>query len=111
MAKKNPNDIIFQAALKDAEKMLKTMKKTFKKNEVALRVAEECHDLRVKGIKLEHFLWETETNQDGETISRYTEAAKALPYNHRRLLISQHKVMKQYIEILGKRLDLFEAAK
>lgn len=112
MAKKDPREVELQRELKETEKSCKLLvTKTFKKNEVAARVVNELHDLAEKEIKLRHFLWEKKTTQDGEVVSHYTDAAKALPGKHRQLLIRQRKVMVTYIEILKQRVELFAEAK
>lgn len=112
MAKKDPREVELQRELKENEKARKyAVTKVFKKNEVATRVVNELHDLAEKEIKLRHFLWENKTTQDGEVVSHYTDAAKALPGKHRQLLIRQRKVMVTYIEILKQRLELFAGVK
>lgn len=108
MAKKDPREVELQRELKDVEKCRKVaVTKTFKKNEVAARVAEEYADLKTKMLKLRHFLWTNKITDSGDVISTYTEAANAIPGKQRQLLVRQYKAMSTYADILGKRLALF----
>lgn len=104
--KKDPNEVAFNADLRNNERCRARELKEFKNNETAQRVVNEMHDLREKIIRLDHFIYRDVENG----VVGKTEQFKALPKAHGRLLLDQLLRMNQYDIILGKRIELFRKA-
>lgn len=103
--KKDPNEVAFNADLRNNERCRARELKEFKGNEVVQRVVNEHRDLREKIIRLDHFIFRVECAENSRMVR--TEQFKALPKAHGRLLLDQLTRMTQYDIILEKRIELF----
>lgn len=101
--KKDPNEIAFNAELRNNERFRARELKEFKDNEVVQRVVNEHRDLREKILRLDHFI--NRTDENGVVVK--TDLFNALSKAHGRLLVSQLNRMIQYLVILEKRIYLF----
>ena len=101
--KKDPNEVEFNAELRNNERCRARELKEFKNNEVAQRVVNERRDLHEELARLDHIIF----RDDGRGCSVKTENFKAIPKAHGRLLLNQLNRMTQYEAILEKRIELF----
>lgn len=101
---KDPNEVAFNADLRNNERCRARELKEFKDNEVAQRVVNEYRDLCEKIIRLDHFIYRIDENGVMVKTGRFNALSKA----HGRLLDSQMYRMAQYGTILEKRIELFK---
>lgn len=101
--KKDPNEVAFNADLRNNERCRARELKEFKGNEVVQRVVNEMRDLREKIIRLDHFVYHG--NENGVMVN--TAQFNALSKAHGRLLRDQLLRMNQYNIVLEKRIELF----